>query len=68
MKGRPNAKQTDWGCFVMKMSREELIAYLRKKCEERGGNSERKYLLSFAEELPDGEYLLAGFETLSTEC
>jgi hypothetical protein len=51
---KENAKQTDWGCFVIKMKKDDLINYFKK--QEENGNfpidieklesrSEKEYLL-----------------------
>ena len=66
--GSPNAKQTDWGCFVMKMSKDELIAYLgQEKYTGSMFSSDVRCLLNFAKGLPDGEYLLTALESPSME-
>jgi len=56
---KPNTKQTDWGCFVMKMSKADLIEMLSQNIYK--GKVEK--LLSVAKELPDTEkYLLVALE------
>ena len=75
---RPNTKQTDWGCFVMKMSKAEMINYLNKdkywqrpecfpymekEAYEKKSLQELDYLLSFVNGLSnDEEYLLVAIE------
>jgi len=56
---KPNTKQTDWGSFVMKMSKADLIEMLNQ--ETYKGKAEK--LLNVAKELPDTEeYLLVALE------
>ena len=56
---KPNTKQTDWGSFVMKMSKADLIELLSR--EEYRGEADK--LLSVAQQLPETEeYLLVALE------
>jgi len=52
----------------MKMSKDELIAYLgQEKYTGSTFSSDVRYLLNFAKGLPDDEYLLTALESPSME-
>ena len=75
---KPNTKQTDWGCFVIKMNKADLIrylgkdkyrrrpecfSYLEKEAYEKKSSEGIDYLISIAEGLSnDEEYLLVALE------
>ena len=55
---KPNTKQTDWGSFVMKMSKADLVEMLSRDKYKKVVN-----LLNLAKRLPDmEEYLLVALE------
>jgi hypothetical protein len=55
---KENAKQTDWGCFVVKMKKDDLIQYLKKQVENENFLLKIEKLESEAEK----EYLLVAKE------
>ena len=55
---KPNTRQTDWGCFVMKMNKADLVEMLSRDEYKRAVN-----MLNLAKALPDTEeYLLVALE------
>ena len=55
---KPNTKQTDWGCFVMKMNKADLVEMLSRDKYKREVS-----MLNLAKGLPDTEeYLLVALE------
>ena len=56
-------KQTDWGCWVLKMNKQAIIDFLRK--DKYSGNVAAKSLLKVANTLTDDkDYLLVAFEDI----
>jgi hypothetical protein len=56
-------KQSDWGCWVVKMTKQQIIDFLGKK--KYRDYSSAKLLLSIAETLDDNkEYLLVALEDI----
>lgn len=56
---KANTKQTDWGCFVIKLSQPDLVEWLSR--EKYKGEVDN--MLSIAKGLPDTEeYLLVALE------
>jgi hypothetical protein len=57
---KENAKQTDWGCFVVKMKKDDLINYLKNQVENENFLLNLKKLESELEK----EYLLVAKEIM----
>ena len=56
-------KQSDWGCWVLKLAKEDIIEFLTR--EEYKDNSSAKVLLEIARTLENcKEYLLVSFEDI----
>jgi hypothetical protein len=55
---KENAKQTDWGCFVVKMKKDDLINYLKNQVENEN------FLLNLKELESEKEYLLVAKEIM----
>jgi hypothetical protein len=60
---KENAKKTDWGTFVVKLTNADLVKYLSSNYYKQSIDSPRvNELHNFAKALPDGEYLLVAQE------
>ena len=56
-------KQSDWGCWVLKLSKEGIIDYLNQ--EKYNESNAASFLLDIAKALEDNkEYLLVAFEDI----
>ena len=62
----PNVKMTDWGCWVVKMSKSKLIVFIKDKYRKYASKAnDLKKLLSFVDTLNDAdEYLLTAIEIM----
>ena len=58
-----NAKKTDWGCWVVKMTREEMLDYLNQ--EKYTSNPYAQFLATEIRDylIPGQDYLLTAVET-----
>ncbi|MEA4937377.1 MAG: hypothetical protein VB102_12185 [Paludibacter sp.] len=60
---KENSKKSDWGCWVAKMTKEQIISFLSQ--EKYHDNNSAKHLLGIARTLEDNkEYLLVAFEDI----
>ena len=60
---KEDKKQTDWGCWVVKMTKQQIIDFLGK--EKYSDYSSAKLLLGIARTLDNNkEYLLVAFEDI----
>ena len=61
-----NVKQTDWGCWVIKMSKDELVVFITDKYREYASKAnDLKEMLLFVDTLNDtDEYLLTAIEVM----
>ena len=60
---KPKTKQVDWGCWVLKLNKTDLVAFLSR--DKYQDNPSIAFLLDIAKGLNDEEdYLLVAFEDI----